>query len=207
MARDARDKRERHDSKFRVRRSENLELRTSNPASSRPSRQSRLAILKDLHLLSIAYVPLSFLHVTIVFPQPASAHSIHRSVLLPGQCPGAWGYRAETSRLCHEQDGGCSSFQLSAYVPHPASVSASFDLTRVRASLISRLLPVYSLLGSCGYSRLQKNHSVQSNSDGMLVLDKRRTHQQDAKNDIPARPQGVWRPKRTLGVRCRETGD
>jgi hypothetical protein len=29
----------------------------------------------------------------------------------------------------------------------------------------------------------------------------------DAQNGIPARPQGDRRPKRTLGVRCRETGD
>lgn len=30
---------------------------------------------------------------------------------------------------------------------------------------------------------------------------------QDAQNGIPARPQGARRPKGTLGVRCRETGD
>ncbi|MEO7863690.1 MAG: hypothetical protein ABIU05_25310, partial [Nitrospirales bacterium] len=30
---------------------------------------------------------------------------------------------------------------------------------------------------------------------------------QNAQNDIPARPQGVRRPERTLGVRCRETSD
>ena len=31
--------------------------------------------------------------------------------------------------------------------------------------------------------------------------------QQDAQNDIPARPQEARRLKRTLGVRCRETGN
>ncbi len=63
-------------------------------------------------------------------------------------------------------------FPLVESAPHPAR----FDLTLLRASLISWLLP-------------------------SIVCP------QDAQNDIPARPQGTRRPKRTLGVRCRETGD
>jgi hypothetical protein len=52
VAREARDLRERRDQKFLVRSSENLELRTSNPCSSRLSRAT-------------------ILRAGIIFPKPA----------------------------------------------------------------------------------------------------------------------------------------
>jgi len=51
-----------------------------------------------------------------------------------------------------------SSFPPRRIIYSLASVSVRFALMRIRVSLISRSLPVYSLLDWCGSSRLGENH-------------------------------------------------
>ena len=71
--------------------------------------------------------------------------------------------------------------------------------------------------GMCGHEKamLSSRHArgyrpwglLSDQLTGGLRVKKRSLVSQDAQNGIPARPQGARRLKRTLGVRCRETGD
>ena len=57
------------------------------------------------------------------------------------------------------------------------------------------------------HAQEQRNSNYNRNVHEKCGQDNRKALPQDAQNGIPARPQGARRLKRTLGVRCRETGD